>query len=328
MAAAATMDQFIYIASTAHEDWPIWIFRFENFLILIKVDVTKPEGMVLAARYLIHAGGETILKILKAFDDMTTATYEQLKQAMSDYCIPVDAKAALYRFTGTRQGQEENLGDYVLRLKPLAYAGGISKANTDAEVLRVIGQHANSVEVKIKCLEKDISCSKLVTWFSTLEAHQKCMRTEPRSEDINYVDNRQNAPSRKRQHESTNQKKKCNFCGGAYPHERPCPARGATCNFCKNKNHFESECRKKKSSQSAPSTNRQNNRNQSGYRSNGTQSNNQRSNGNRVYNVEGYEEQPQHDSEQKGYNAELFNMFHKWLETIEDSAVKPQDQQS
>ena len=191
--AAANMDKFIYRPETAFEDWPIWIFRFENFLALNEVKYTENEGKVLAAKHLIHAGGDALTKVLKTFEEIDKVTYEQLKTAMSTYCRPKDTRAALYRFTGTRQGPEEALSDYVMRLKPLAYAGGIAKVNSESEILRVIGQHANAVEVKLKCLEADMDTAKLVTWFATIETHQRCLRIDSKSEDVNYVNNNNNA---------------------------------------------------------------------------------------------------------------------------------------
>jgi hypothetical protein len=245
---------------------------------------------------------------------MDKVTYEQLKTAMTTYCRPKDTKAALYRFTGTRQEPEEALSDYVMRLKPLAYAGGISKANSDSEILRVIGQHANPVEVKLKCLEADMDTTKLVTWFATIETHQRCLRIESKSEDVNYVNN--NNVKRKRPNDTT---KKCNYCGGAYPHSGQCPARGATCNFCKLKDHYEAECRKKKASQAAPSTNqRYDGQRQNANRPRHNQPNNRNST-NRVFNVEEHQE----DSNVLGAglvkNAQLFKMFHDWLSQIRDT---------
>jgi hypothetical protein len=326
--AAATMDQFVYKPESAHEDWPIWVFRFENFLALNAVDLTKNDGKASAAKHLIHAGGSAIIKVLKTFDNMSEASYEQLKAAMEAYCMPKDTKAALYRFTGTRQCSDEKLSDYVMRLKPLAYAGGISKVNSDAEVLRVIGQHASSVDVKLKCLEKDMDCSKLVAWFSTIESHQQCLRVRERTlEDINYVE------SSKRKH-PVEKDKKCNFCGGKYPHEGQCPARGAVCNFCHNKNHYESECRRKKASQAAPSSSNQSRwRNDNGNQStnhpnrnrfsssNGAQRGNTR--GNRVFNVE---DKPQEQGAEAN-NAKLLNMFNKWLSSIQDTPDEDGTQQ-
>ncbi len=58
--ATANMDKETYRPETAYEDWPIWIFRFENFLALNEVKYTEAEGKVLAAKHLIHAGGDAL----------------------------------------------------------------------------------------------------------------------------------------------------------------------------------------------------------------------------------------------------------------------------
>lgn len=43
------------------------------------------------------------------------------------------------------------------------------------------------------------------------------------------------------------QNKRCSFCGKAYhTNLLDCPARGATCNYCQLKNHYETVCKKRK----------------------------------------------------------------------------------
>ena len=323
--AAASIDQFVYKPESAHEDWPIWIFRFENFLKISQTDLTSNEGKILAAQHLIVSGGAAVVRVLKSFENMETATYAQIKEAITAYCTPKDTMAALHKFTGTRQKTDETLGDYVIRLKPLAFAGGISTVNSDKELLRVIGQHSNSVEVKLKSLEKDMTTAKLVIWYTTLETHNRAVQLDQKNEDINFVTN----DKRKKQPERPNNNKKCHACGGPYPHEGTCPARGKRCEFCNIMNHFASQCRKKKQSIAAPgqyqnryqSTNqsskfddsRQNRQNFQRPRS-GFQGNHNRNSGNHVYQIN--ETMPQQTNEDR--NQELFNMFYNWLDNIQD----------
>ena len=78
--AAASIDQYNYKPESAHEDWPIWIFRFENFLKISAVDLATNEGKLLAAQHLIVSGGAAVVRVLKTFENMEAATYKDIKR--------------------------------------------------------------------------------------------------------------------------------------------------------------------------------------------------------------------------------------------------------
>lgn len=215
------------------------------------------------------------------------------------------------------------MGDYVSRLKPLAFAGGISQANSDKELLRVIGQHANSVEIKLKSLEKDMTTAKLVLWHTTLETHNRALQPTQRNEDINFISN----DRKKIQQDKSSNNKKCHACGGPYPHEGVCPAKGKRCEFCNITNHFASQCRKKKQSTAAPNQYpqrsqannypqrfEQHRQNFQRPRSN-FHGNNNRNSGNHVYQVNDFTPNQQ---EHQNKNQQLFEMFYTWMDNIQD----------
>ena len=315
MAAAAQMDKFIYNSSTAYEDWPIWRFRFENFLKLIEIDIQKPEGKVQGLQHLIHAGGVAVIKVLRQSDKMDKVTWDELIKGMESYCTPKDKKSALYKFTGTKQDDDEALNDYVIRLKPLAIAGGIQSDSLDNEVLRVIAQHATSMEVKLKCLEEDMTTEKLVSWQTTQERHSQCIQSNgKRLENINYVNNSNgNSQQRSLNQQATQRLKnsqECFNCGGEWPHKTSCPAKGKICEFCNGKNHYARVCKKKKQANAGPSN--QHNRAQSSQYTR-TNFQRQRQQSNKVYQVNENED----DSKQ-----ELFGVFYEWLNSLND---KPND---
>ncbi|MFY8166942.1 MAG: hypothetical protein ACOVJ8_10135, partial [Sediminibacterium sp.] len=127
---------------------------------------------------------------------------------------------------------------------------------------------------------------------------------------INYV------KAQREKRNMDNQFKDCFNCGGKWPHEGVCPAKGKICDFCHGKNHFQKVCKKKKASEAAPnSSNRPNHsrNNNRSYNSNNGRKNSYNNNGNKIYQVNEQQEQPQEDK------AQLFNMFYEWLESIKDS---------
>ena len=252
MAQSINTKQFNYEPESAHEDFPEWKFIFENFLKISNIDSTiliadnAVPGATKAYQHLIHAGGPLAIKLLRSYDDPATADYANLLQKMEDYCSPKDVPALKLKFDSLKQNNGESLIDYVIRLKPLAKASGVTTENMGAEVLRKIALNTNSEETRFKCLESGMDVEKLLKWESVKQVHQQCSMTNttPNSYDINFI-KQSNAQKSKFERSTMQSKKKCGRCGyDDYPHkDNRCPADGQTCKTCKKPNHFAKVCR-------------------------------------------------------------------------------------
>jgi hypothetical protein len=246
----ATMGKFVFVAETAAEDFMEWKTLFENFLLLAVIDKAESAGTdgatagkIVAYRHLVNAGDKLAVKMLRTFDDPTTATYATLMEKMEAYCSPKDTAAALFKFDTLSQASNESIQDWVIRLKPAAVAAGILTTNLSKEILRRIAVGTNSEEVRMKALDTDATLDGLLKWEATRAAKAKCTSAHISSSsyDVNFVSNKQNKPTYGRNEGSS---KKCGRCGYEYPHkDNRCPADGKTCKTCGKPNHFSSVCR-------------------------------------------------------------------------------------
>lgn len=243
------MHKFAYNPETAHEEFPEWKFLFENYLALqgIRKEVTTATNggtpdATKAVQNLIHAGDALAVKLLRQFDEPNTVTYAQLIEAMEKYCAPKDISAIMYKFDTLKQKDAESIVDFIMRLKPLARAAGITTESMNKELLRRIAVNTNSTLTRDKAMELDMTTEKLMSWEATKIAHQQCVSEDIKSESINFV--RGNNNKRKLNDQESSNKKKCGKCGYEYPHkDNRCPADGKTCSLCKRPNHFARCCR-------------------------------------------------------------------------------------
>lgn len=145
MAQAIVMNKFEYNQQSAHEDFPEWKFMFENFLSLsgiVHTQTTADEGAIAGAtrafQNLIHAGGPLAYKLLRTFDDPSVVTYAQLILKMEEYCAPKNTASLLYKFDTLRQRDDEKVQDFIIRLRPIGVAAGISSTNIACEIFNTL----------------------------------------------------------------------------------------------------------------------------------------------------------------------------------------------
>ncbi len=307
-----TMFKFEYNKETAHEDFPEYIFLFENFLLLAginkaeTVNADATPGAKVAFQHLVHSCGSIAVKLLKGFEAPADVTYEQLKKAIEDYCSPKDTAAMLYKFDSLKQSDGESIHDFVLRLKALGTSAGITTVNMEKELIRRIAQNTNATKIKLKVLEKDMTVTKLINWETARTSQQACLAATS-SANINYVNESQiNPQKRKWDNKESSSKKRCGYCGYDLPHKGPkCPAEGKKCNNCSGANHFERACRKPSNGKSS---NASHNNNVNSNNRNSSISSNKR-----VYHVT--------ESKESDKDFPMFNKFYTWMkEAMEDGS--------
>jgi hypothetical protein len=307
MAMPIAMHRFDYNPETAHEEWPEWIFLFENFLSLSNINKTEKQakqgeipGATKALQHLIHANGRLAVKLLKGIDD-DEATYEQLKDALDAYCAPKDNAAGLLKFDSLKQESSETIQDFILRLKNVGKRAGITTVNMEKELIRRICLNTNSVDIRVKAMEKEMTTRKLIEWEAARAAqHSFTSSSSDAQASINYVND--NANKRKHQNNTTNgtqqARKKCGQCGYDLPHRtEKCPAEGKTCDNCGKMNHFGRACR---ASKQARSNNVNSNNNNSNNRWSTIKSSK------KIYNVV---ETPRDNDK----DVSMYNKFYGWL---------------
>lgn len=239
--------------------WRKWLGRFENMLIGMNITNDKRQRALL-----LHYAGERVYDIYEAEKAESEDTYKATKEVLIKYFEPKrNVQMDIYTFRNCKQKDEQSLDEFVTELRQLAKTCAF--VNTDGEILSQVIQHCKSTRFRKRALrEPDKSLAEILEIGRSLELiDQQAAKME--RETVNKIGtDRSNKRSTatgpfktatsntQSQHADThapssrNQSKMCINCGGEYPHQHDCPARGKICNYCKKPNHFKNMCFKLK----------------------------------------------------------------------------------
>ena len=192
--------------------------------------------------------------------------FKYAKKVLDDYFTPkINEQMEIYKFRQYKQRDDQTLDEYVTELRRLAKY--CKFGDTDKEILSQLIQNCKSNRLRRRALrEPDKKLDEILIMGRTLEISDSQASAMEKSETVNAVTQKThiqtskptNYKSKSVPHERQNrykprkyvklqQDKKitCRKCGGRFPHEGQCPAKGRRCNFCKKPNHFQQVCRKK-----------------------------------------------------------------------------------
>jgi hypothetical protein len=277
------MEQYVYNRETSGSDWPRWIKRFEIFLTIQEIDHTQDGNSAKCLARLLHSAGEKVFDLYLAEENPTATKYNTFKTKLTTFFTTTNDTMKAFQFNLCKPNQDENITDFITRVKILAKAANIETDNIDKQTLHVIARNYNNYEVQSKCLEDEMTLDKLSKWkvsqeikesvlnmikpklsndifaIKSSEKYDNFNRRQPaQDESSSYTFNKHNAFNRRQpaQTESSSnrppsssipQSKRCFFCGLDYPHKNKCPAEGKECNRCHKLNHFGAMCMKSKS---------------------------------------------------------------------------------
>ncbi|XP_058816643.1 uncharacterized protein LOC131679911 [Topomyia yanbarensis] len=156
-----------------------------------------------------------------------------------------DVKLARYEFAQCRQEPANENGESESMTNCINKARGLAKecnfGNLEDEMLRdKIITGLLDINLKKQFLKQQNLTSEMVI--------SQCQMEEATQVDLVRNNWLQPGPSAQTINKLTGSKqvstRKCSFCGRGY-HKKlsECPARGATCNHCKQKNHYAAVCR-------------------------------------------------------------------------------------
>lgn len=268
MAQILAMDEFVYLPETVHTDWPQYKLRFETYLrinrvgyVIVVADLTATPPIVgentsMALNYLLHSGGNHIRSIHGSEQPAEPFTYVTFTAVLATRFTADNPQITDYNFREGRQMPNESMIDFVTRLRVLAKAAQIPNDQIDAQILIVIRTNSLDLEIKRKCLDRDITLTSFLTWKRQHGLVDNCIAAmdHKASNTINKIDS--TIPQ------------ECGNCGKDVKHKY-CPAKGKSCNKCGKINHFASKCRSSNSNQNGysnannfdrPANNRYNNR--------------------------------------------------------------------
>ena len=231
------------------KQWELWI---ENFQFCMEFEEIKEEAQDTTSRKraaLLAIGGPKLREIFKTLQPADNS-YAAAKTALDEHFAPhKNLTAERYKFlcNGPESTQESH-AQWVTRLRQNVGACEFDKMNDDEAIKLVVTLHTNSPRLQKEIITKNLSLQdtlKSAQMIELAEREIKFLKTKPppgavkqELQDINAIRPDQTRdPQRKKaaSAETSASKAKCWNCGGDFPHQGRCAARGETCSKCGKK---------------------------------------------------------------------------------------------
>ena len=193
--------------------------------------------------------------------------YRSLKNALSAHFAPcVNETYARFRFRSINQEDGESIDTFVTRLRTQATRCQFHADDLSSQVRDQIVFGCRSGKLRRKALAENLALDRLIQVARAEEsaranaAEMEKANEQSTSDASGDVFKVSRSPGKYSNKLSLSSKppakideapnppksdKKCFNCGGPFPHskEKPCPAKGKSCNKCSKLNHFASQCR-------------------------------------------------------------------------------------
>lgn len=227
------------------ENVELWKDAFDTYIIASGVEQLEERVKVATFKSALGAEARRIFNLWPLRDEEKN-TVAACLQSLSSYMIPQkNIKLARYEFhqcqqePGDDSRDPESMSNFINRARLLVK--DCNFGDLEDEMLRdKIITGIQDMHLKKKLIETaDLTSAKVVEICRAEEATRAEMERnrwlEVRQHDVNKIVT------------ASRDSKQCGYCGRSY-HKNlsECPARGATCHFCKLRNHFEVVCKKKK----------------------------------------------------------------------------------
>ena len=198
---------------------------------------------------LLYQVGEATQTIFDTLAD-TGEDYETAMTKLNEYFTPKkNVDYEIFKFRTTTQNAGETIDQYTTRLRKLA--ANCEFPDMERELKSTIIQNCLSKRLRQIALRDDLSLDNLLAKARSIEASetQASGMEQFANETTNRLVLRKQyyqppaPPNSKPPAPPNPPTTKCCNCGLAWPHtDRPCPAKGQTCNKCGKLNHFAHVC--------------------------------------------------------------------------------------
>ena len=201
-----------------------------------------------------------------------TDHYEQLKAALTAHFAPcVNETYARFKFRGISQDEGESVDTFVTRLRSQSTRCHFHDDDIANQIRDQIVFGCQSGRLRRKALAENLSLDRLIQVARAEESARANAAEMEKAGDVQgesaaevfkvsrtpgkYSNKSAQQISPPNQSNRSAQQmspmnppkagRKCFNCGGPFPHstDRPCPAKGKSCNKCSRLNHFASQCR-------------------------------------------------------------------------------------
>ena len=233
--------------------WKKWVSRLDTFFIAHGIESSERKKAVL----LLYAG-EAVNDIYDAIPQVEKNpeegedVYVKAKAVLSaKFTINVNTDFEINKFRNCKQKPMQTLDQYYSELCKLASTCEFD--DRDKEIKAQVIQHCMSGRVRRKALRESMTLKQIIDFARSIDLSEKQASTieNKHSDGINLISQHKSQPRAKHMshtHQTRHTQRQhavmCRNCGLEYPHvDRPCPAKGKTCNLCHKENHFAKVCR-------------------------------------------------------------------------------------
>jgi len=237
--ASAPQQQFLTLENS--EDVETFFLLLESKLAIEKVD----KDIDKVHRLISLVGLEALKKIRKIClpKDITGLTYKELKEKITGYVKPTTKLvwAERTKFFGLKQEKEENINDYVSRLRSQANNCDFEslKQNENVQEAMVVNQlicGVNSKQYQEKILQNAAFKIPTVTDIKNLVENMQQINKFCETSEVLAIKKAPEKPVNFR---------KCSYCGNNWHSSlSQCPARKVVCRSCDVKGHFAKCCKR------------------------------------------------------------------------------------
>ena len=252
-------------AGTIGPRWEKYVKRIENLFTALNITNADRKKALL-----LHYAGEDVMDIFETLPEIEYAapagggdpvvrnSCEKGRDALTKHFLPRRNKEyERFVFREATQKQGENIDAYHTRLQQLVT--NCEFTVPDDEIKSQIIRCCTSQRLRRRALRDEMTLNDLLTLARTQELAEiqaagmeqetaNCIGQESANavkHKKKYCEKKQTSSNYK-QSNKPDIKNKCFNCGGNYPHEGSCPARGKSCSECGKANHFAVVCRSKR----------------------------------------------------------------------------------
>ena len=251
-------------ASSLGTRWEARLARFDIYVAAAAItDKTQKRAL------LLHLAGESVQKVFKGLKDTGDDCASAVK-ALNAYFLPKkNVRYERYVFKQIVQEPGESIDQFVARLRTLSQT--CEFADADDAIADQVVEKCLSTRLKRRVLrDNTTTLEKILEEGRALEQTEAQVQRMKTTDDaatpsVNAVFRRKGRSNQtyqsnqqgKSQNQNNNSKAKCYHCGGPYPHDRACPAKGKTCGNCGKLDHFSSVCLQGKAKNNGRNTDKQ-----------------------------------------------------------------------
>ena len=270
--------------SSLPQKWEEWVDGLEDLMSALAINDHVRKWSMMK-----FYGGEKLRKLEKqlqynkadpypAANPAGAATedhYRRLKEAFTAHFAPcVNETFARFQFRAIVQEDSESVDSFITRARSQATRCRFHDDDKDNQIRDQIVYGCRSGKLRRKALAENLALDRLIQVARAEESARANAVEMEKSADVRddaassqdvfkvsrnpgkYSNNSAVAGKFKAADENANPPRsgqKCFNCGGPFPHsrEKPCPAKGKTCNKCSKLNHFASQCKGGKTAYSA-----------------------------------------------------------------------------